>query len=272
MASPQDATPGNAAAPPAAGRGRGGGAPRRGSRAARCPCSATASRTRQINGQRTVGSLREHRCRPDAATTDRMPHSAVAAKTAGGAHHLALRGRFRGAIFAAAPRIPPYTHLAFFHTEAGLDTVEGTPASGSFSSMAAIIREEPEARPSTVIPGRTGKATPWSWIPSASTTSRGLMDRATRTQKASPFVKNFHDADFGNLAIDVTIDDPGTFTRPWHMTESRPSSRTWRWRMRIFQRKQSGPRASGTAHDPGSAIPRTPIPTKHSRTGIYQTG
>jgi len=29
--------------------------------------------------------------------------------------------------------------------------------------------------------------------------------------------EKFHRPDYGNLSIDVTIDDPGTYTKPWIM-------------------------------------------------------
>jgi len=43
------------------------------------------------------------------------------------------------------------------------------------------------------------------------------MDRIHPHSKQYHLIEKFHRDDYGNLAIDTTIDDPGTFTKPWHM-------------------------------------------------------
>jgi hypothetical protein len=45
----------------------------------------------------------------------------------------------------------------------------------------------------------------------------GWMDRIHPHTKRYHLTEKFHREDYGNLSIDTTIEDPGTFIKPWHM-------------------------------------------------------
>ena len=68
-----------------------------------------------------------------------------------------------------------------------------------------------------------GKATRWWSTPAGSTRTSGSRTAGCRTPTSCKLIERFTRTDFDTLKYEVTVDDPGAYTRPWS------ASWTLRW-------------------------------------------
>ena len=73
--------------------------------------------------------------------------------------------------------------------------------------------------PGGAIPSATGKATRWWWIRWASMIASGSTRTAIREPPKAHIIERFTRPELGKMVIDITIDDPGAYSKPWSVHE-----------------------------------------------------
>jgi hypothetical protein len=264
MAAPQDA-------PAAPGRGRGRGAPRRGPGGPVPLLSDGKPDFSGIwNGQQTVaptGSIAA--TGPGSAAADGMPPMlpwAVKLQAARATSLFADDFEAR-CLPGGPPRIPPY-HISLFSTpKLVLMLFEGN------THMYRQFFVDGSDHPKDLKPTFYGDSRAHWEGDTLVVDTIGFNDISWIDGQGHPHTKGMHlvekfrRPDFGNLTIDVVLDDPGTFTRPWHMSRVTTIEQGMEMTEYVCNENNQDPGHLDKAHD-GVAPPENANPKKAHPNGV----